>query len=83
MNRQPAIGGIFDDLELKLGGEFHPLPATALDLSPSEAGLSSRTGRSWTECVPRLLNRFGPFTLAWLEAILRAADQCAYRKEPR
>ena len=62
------------------GGEFHTLPATALDLSPSEAGLSSRTGRSWTERVPRLLNRFGPFTLAWLEAILRAADQCVSRQ---
>ena len=58
-------------------GAFHPLPATALDLSPSEAGLSPRTGRSWTERVLNLVDRFGPFTLAWLETLLRAADQRA------
>lgn len=58
-------------------GECHQLPATKLDLSPSEAGLSSRTGRSWSERVLRLVEQFGPFTLAWLEALLRAADQRA------
>ncbi len=58
-------------------GECHELPATALDLSPSEAGLSPRTGRSWTERVLNLLKRFGPFSLAWLESLLRAADQRA------
>ena len=58
-------------------GEFHRLPATSLDLSPSEAGLSPRTGRSWSERVLNLIERLGPFTLAWLEALLRAADQRA------
>ena len=58
------------------GGTFQ-LPATLLDLSPSGAGLSPRTGRSWTERVLNLLERFGPFTLAWLETLLRAADQRA------
>ena len=60
-----------------LDGECHHLPATALDLSPSAAGLSSRTGRSWSERVLRLVERFGPFTLAWLETLLRTADQRA------
>ena len=61
-------------------GKYHQLPATALDLSPSEAGLSPRTGRSWSERVLNLVERFGPFTLAWLEALLRAADQRASRE---
>ena len=56
-------------------GEYHQLPATALDLAPSEAGLSPRTGSSWSERVLNLVERFGPFTLAWLETLLRAADQ--------
>lgn len=56
-------------------GKYQQLPATRLDLSPSETGLSSRTGRSWTERVLNLIERFGPFALAWLEALLRAADQ--------
>ena len=60
-------------------GEPHPLPAAALDLSPAGAGLSARTGRSWTERVLRLVDRIGPFALALLEASLRAADQRASR----
>ncbi len=56
-------------------GGFRQLPATALDLSPSVTGLSPRTGRSWAERVLNLVERSGPFTLAWLEALLRAADQ--------
>ena len=58
-------------------GSIHPLPAISLDLSPSETGLSPRTGRSWSERVLNLVERLGPFTLAWLEALLRAADQRA------
>ena len=58
-------------------GTFHNLPASALDLSPSESGLSPLTGSSWTERVLKLLERFGPFTLAWMETLLRAADQRA------
>ena len=61
-------------------GSFRQLPATGLDLSPSEAGLSPRTGRSWTERVLNLIERLGPFTLAWLEALLRSADQRASRR---
>ena len=61
-------------------GEFHQLPATALDLSPSATGLSPRTGRSWTERTLNLVERLGPFTLAWLEALVRAADQRASKQ---
>ena len=60
-------------------GELHRLPATSLDLAPAAAGLNPKTGAGWTERVLGLLDRHGPFTLAWLEALLRAADQRASR----
>ncbi len=56
-------------------GKPHHLPETTLDLSASKSGLSKEMGRSWTERVINLLGRMGPFTLAWLEALLRTADQ--------
>lgn len=61
-------------------GRIHTLPATPLDLAPASVGLSSTTGASWSERVLGLLQRHGPFTLAWLEALLRAADQRATRR---
>ena len=69
-------GDVLPPLQLATAdGSYHRLPATALDLSPSVAGLSPRTGRSWTERALNLVKRFGPFGLAWLETLLRAADQ--------
>jgi CRISPR-associated endonuclease/helicase Cas3 len=62
---------------------FHILPQTTIDLSPAAAGLSPRTGPSWTERVLALLAAHGPFTLSWLEALLRAADQRASRMAVR
>jgi CRISPR-associated endonuclease/helicase Cas3 len=62
---------------------FHILPQTIIDLSPAAAGLSTRTGPSWTERVLALLATHGPFTLAWLEALLRAADQRSSRMAVR
>ena len=85
-DRQLRIRGIRQDdtlpavLLAAANGAVYPLPATALDLSPSAAGLNLRTGRSWTERVLNLLACHGPFTLAWLEALLRAADQRASRQ---
>lgn len=61
-------------------GGFHDLPATRLDLAPAAAGLNPVTGAGWTERVLNPLDRHGPFTLAWLEALLRAADQRASRQ---
>jgi CRISPR-associated endonuclease/helicase Cas3 len=37
-------------------------------------GLGARYGASWGERVCNLLDRHGPFKLAYLEALLRAAD---------
>ncbi len=58
---------------------LHELPETFLDLAPATAGLNPRTGQGWTERVLSLLDHYGPFALAWLEALLRAADQRASR----
>lgn len=56
-----------------------PLPPLELTLEPASLGLSSRTGRSWRERTFDLVERFGPGALAWLEAILIAADRRASR----
>lgn len=56
---------------------FVTLPASLVSLDPAAAGLSPVTGRSWTERTLGLLRRHGPFVLAYLEALLRVADQRA------
>ena len=43
-----------------------------LDLSA--LGMGARYGQPWVERVAGLRDRFGPFALAFLEALLRAAD---------
>lgn len=55
-------------------------PELELSLEPAALGLSPRTGASWRERSQNLLQRYGPATLATLEAILRAADVVASRK---
>ena len=46
----------------------------ALSLSVMELGDDAQTGASWAERVQSLLDRYGPFRLAFLEALLRVAD---------
>ncbi len=46
----------------------------ALSHAPAALGLSPLTGASWTERVLDLLRQHGPFALAYLEALIRAAD---------
>ena len=83
---QFRIRGVCDGDELPslplaaVDGSFHELPKTTLDLSPSEVGLNPRTGRSWAERVLDLVAHYGPFSLALLETLLRAADQRASRQ---
>jgi CRISPR-associated endonuclease/helicase Cas3 len=60
-------------------GSAHVVPAITLHLEPARIGLSPRTGASWTERVAGLLRAHGPFTLTYLEALLRAADIRASR----
>ena len=65
-------GDCLPSVELVPGGP--PIPEVALTLSPAAVGLSSRTGISWRERCIGLMDRHGPATLAFLEAIFRAAD---------
>ncbi|MGE5487816.1 MAG: DEAD/DEAH box helicase [bacterium] len=54
-----------------------------LSLDLMELGLSPRYGTSWRERMQLLLERVGPFRLAYLEGLLRAADCRASREEDR
>jgi CRISPR-associated endonuclease/helicase Cas3 len=55
------------------GGAFVTPPDVPLDLSLSEL-FSARYGRSWRERTSGLLSVLGPVRLAYLEALIRAAD---------
>ncbi len=49
-------------------------PEVRLSLDLMELGLSPRYGASWRERMQLLLERLGPFRLAYFEGLLRAAD---------
>lgn len=52
-----------------------PLPETpALSIACRQMGRSADGSESWTQSVLRLLDHFGPFRLAYYEALVRAAD---------
>ena len=53
------------------------LPALLLTLAPAALGLSPITGRSWRDRTAALLRTHGPGALAYLEAVLIAADRRA------
>lgn len=78
LNTPFALGVHHGDLLPEVGlGQHETCPATALDLSPMRLGGE----RSWTAAALRLLAELGPFRLAYLEALLRAADARASQKE--
>ena len=52
-----------------------------LTLSAMEFGWDETTHESWTERTRALLTRFGPFRLAWMEALVRLADWRASAQE--
>jgi CRISPR-associated endonuclease/helicase Cas3 len=58
-------------------------PEVTLSLDLMELGLSSHYGASWRERMQSLLERLGPFRLAYLEGLLRAADCRASIEEDR
>lgn len=67
-------GDDLPDVEL---GNNEICPATHLDLSPMKLG----GPMSWTGRALDLMQKIGPFRLAYLEALLRAADLRASAKE--
>lgn len=53
------------------------LPPLSLSLAPAALGLSPITGRSWRDRTAGLVRHHGPGALAFLEALLIAADRRA------
>lgn len=68
--------GIWDGDELPSvplgGGEMSP--PVVLSLESMEMGLDPDQGASWADRMLAVLREEGPLRLAWMEAILRAAD---------
>ncbi len=60
-------------------GAPQALPGFTAGLGLAAAGLGTTFGAGWTERVLGLMRQHGPFALAWMEALLRAADQRASR----
>jgi CRISPR-associated endonuclease/helicase Cas3 len=62
-------------------GEGVVVPATTLSLEPMRMGRRDDGTPSWMERALALRERFGPFKLAYLEALVRAADVRASMRE--
>jgi len=75
--------GVWDGDELPeadLGGGV-TMPATRLCLACMELGLSDAGEPSWLERSLGLLSDYGPFRLAYLEALLRVSDWAASARQ--
>jgi len=55
--------------------------ATELDMAIAQIGTTGLDGRSWIDRSLGLLDWLGPFRMAYLEAIVRAADMRASKQE--
>ncbi|MGH7719594.1 MAG: type I-G CRISPR-associated helicase/endonuclease Cas3g [Gemmatimonadaceae bacterium] len=77
--------GVWDGEELpavELGGTVTS-PRITLSLEPMELGCSADGEPSWVDRVLRLRDELGVFRLAYLEALLRAADMRASEQAAR
>ena len=54
---------------------------TRIDMSIAHLGRTGPSGQSWTERILALRDEYGPFRLAFLEMLVRAADGLASKKE--
>ena len=52
-----------------------------MDLSIAQIGGTGPSHPSWTERMLALRDQYGPFRLAYLELLVRAADGLASKKE--
>jgi CRISPR-associated endonuclease/helicase Cas3 len=79
-NGHGDIHGVRDGDEIRAfqfrsnDGSIVTVPVLKLSLAAAEMGVGQRYGSSWGERVASLRSEHGPFTLAFLEAILRVAD---------
>lgn len=78
-NKKPILGILEDDTlpSIRLvsaEGSVFEVPAIKLSTDLAAIGLSARYGESWIDRVQQLKQAMGPFTLAYLESLLRAAD---------
>ena len=65
----------------EFSGKTVSIPETAIDISIANIGRDTTGKRSWTELAIMLRDKYGPFRLAYLEALLRRADWLASSKE--
>ena len=64
-------------------GDGVSVPGITLDMSISQMGITTNGERSWLERSLAIRDRLGPFRLAYLEALVRAADVRASSEEQR
>jgi CRISPR-associated endonuclease/helicase Cas3 len=62
--------------EAHLGADVRK-PAIVLSLDPAKMGVAKNGNRAWSDRVLDLLTSYGPFRLAYLEMLLRVADERA------
>jgi len=65
--------------EAHLGGDIRKR-AIELSLEPAQMGVAENGDRAWSDRVLDLLTSYGPFRLAYLEMLLRVADERASEK---
>jgi CRISPR-associated endonuclease/helicase Cas3 len=78
-----AEGDVLGDVMIQ-GTRLHaePLSVECRKMGRSQDG-SGAGHESWTRCVLRLLDRYGPLRLAYYEMVLRAADSRASKRFAR